>query len=159
MGRLYFCPVYKTYMRHWDYSYMCGRCDLWHHMFTKEPQRSNHTGHKMHTGLWQETIKSDMLRYQKTKFLIWFYFLIKALTLHLKTFSSEFFFLNSWCHVEKYKMYKLYTQFCPAGNHTGTLKVTQSVNKSHGLYMYNKHCVCIVGQIFALLTLNLLRPC
>ena len=26
-----------------------------------------------------------------------------------------------------------YTHFCQAGNHPGTLKVTQSVNKSHGL--------------------------
>ena len=27
-----------------------------------------------------------------------------------------------------------YTHLCPAENHPGTLKVTQSVNKSHGLY-------------------------
>ena len=36
------------------------RYDLWHHLFTKEPQRSNCAGHKMYTGLWQETIFWDV---------------------------------------------------------------------------------------------------
>ena len=31
----------------------------------KTPQRSNCTRHKMYTGLWQETMKSDDLRYQQ----------------------------------------------------------------------------------------------
>ena len=40
-----------------------------------------------------------------------------------------------------------YTHFCPARNHPGTLKVTQSANKSHGLYdvyiMNSTLCVCL----------------
>ena len=93
------------------------------------------TGHKMYTGSWQETIKSDILRCQQKKFSIWFIF-NKTLTLHLKSYSSENLKNNlngmrrsSKCTNSVYK----YTHFCPVGNHPGTLKVTQSVTKSHGL--------------------------
>ena len=58
------------------------QCDQWHHMFTKEPQRSNRAGHKMYTGLRQETIFWDI----RNLFINSIFFLNKALTLHHESY-------------------------------------------------------------------------
>ena len=62
----------------------------------------------------------------------------KAFTLHLKQilFISKFIKNKLMLCGEVQNVQTLHTHFCPAGNHPGTLlwKVTQSVNKSHGLY-------------------------
>ena len=57
--------------------------------------------------------------------------------------------MNFLMNVQKYKIYKLCVQihtFCPTGNHPGTLKVTQSVNKSHGLYIQT-YGISVKGHI------------
>ena len=111
------------------------RCDPWRHMFTKETQRVKLRRAQVYRK-WQETINLIIWDISR-KFLIWFIF-NKALTLHLKSYSSENK-NNSWCYVEKYKMYKLCIQIhtlLPGGKspwyskgHAKCKHVTWSIHK------------------------------
>ena len=80
---------------------MVGRPDVfWHTRLDytgAKPQRSNCTGHKMYWVYDKKPSKYFVMSAEKNN---------KALTLHLKSYSSEFFFFFI-CYVMKYKMYKL----------------------------------------------------
>ena len=94
-------------------------------MFLKEPQRSNCAGHKMYTGLWQETIKSYVIFWDvSTKLLNLIYFE------YCTNITSQILFIWKLKQISAYK----YTLFYPAGNHPGHAKckqVTQSIYEAY----------------------------
>ena len=134
------------------------RCDQWRHMFTKEPQRSKlHEAQNVH---WSMTRNHQIWYFEMSaeKLLNWFIF-NKALNItspilffwKLNLFDvmclehpagwicahyKSLLLLLLLCgEVQNVQTLQTDTHIClaVAGNHPGTLKVTQSINKSHGL--------------------------
>ena len=93
----------------------------------KRPKAQN-----VHRSIFTRNYKILYFEISAEKFLIWF-MVNKALTYHLKYYSSENV-ITKCREVQNVQTLQTNTYFCLAGNHPGTLKVTQSVNKSHGLY-------------------------